>query len=149
MKSISFFVPGVPGTAGSKKFVGMAKSTGRAIIVDSSGVKGKTWRLAVQYACMEMMRINGIEKFEKGALCLSVSFNMPRPKHHFNSKGATKQTSPLWHTSKPDATKMLRAVEDALNGILWNDDSNIATQSVRKWYAINPGAEITVKEIQP
>jgi Holliday junction resolvase RusA-like endonuclease len=38
-------------------------------------------------------------------------------------------------TVKPDLTKLLRAVEDALTGVVWRDDSQIIHQVVNKEYA--------------
>lgn len=38
------------------------------------------------------------------------------------------------HTVKPDATNVAKAVEDALNGVLWKDDSQIVYLTIRKLY---------------
>lgn len=43
MKNISFFVPGIPRPAGSKKSFPHSK-TGKIITIDISGKKGQTWR---------------------------------------------------------------------------------------------------------
>jgi Holliday junction resolvase RusA-like endonuclease len=77
-----------------------------------------------------------------------VTFLMPRPKGHFRTGKRAhilREAAPLYHTSKPDATKLLRATEDALTGILWHDDAQIAMQIVKKRYtSSNPGAEIKI-----
>ena len=144
----SFFVPGIPGTAGSKKFVGHAKATGRAILIDDSGIKGRNWRLAVQWACKGMMEALDVSPFARGVpLLLEIDFQLPRIKGHFNSKGQLRPTAPFWNTVKPDATKMLRAAEDALKDILWHDDGQIASQRITKAYSDRPGAQITVSEL--
>jgi len=143
MKQIEFLVRGVPGTAGSKKFVGHAKSTGRAIIVDSAGKKGKDWRNLVASTAQDF-----IEKPLSGPLSLIVIFRMPYRKGDLRKDGTSKHNAPYHHTTKPDATKMLRAVEDALTGIAWLDDAQIAVQRVEKFYAEVPGAFISITQLQ-
>ena len=47
------------------------------------------------------------------------------------------------------ATKLIRAVEDALTGIVWRDDAQVAVQKVAKVYGDEPqGAVITIEEIE-
>jgi Holliday junction resolvase RusA-like endonuclease len=38
----------------------------------------------------------------------------------------------------PDATKLLRGLEDALTGVVWHDDAQIVSQHVEKRYALGP-----------
>jgi Holliday junction resolvase RusA-like endonuclease len=60
--------------------------------------------------------------------------NRPWRYHTGRKAGQVKQTAPHYHTTKPDATKLLRALEDALKLICWNDDSQVARQRVDKVY---------------
>ena len=142
-KPIEFFVRGIPGTAGSKKFVGMSKA-GRGIIIDSAGKKGKDWRNLVASTAQQAFALIGPLT---GPLELHVTFNMPYRKGDLNKAGALKPSAPYYHTTKPDATKMLRAVEDAMTGIAWHDDAQIAVQRVEKHYSSVPGAAIHIKQI--
>ena len=75
---------------------------------------------------------------------------MPRPKSHFRANGLLKPTAPLYHTSKPDLTKLMRSTEDALTGICWTDDSSIARQSPLKLYSNDglTGATIEVTTLE-
>lgn len=148
MNKITFFVPGVPAPAGSKRFVGHSKKTGRAILIDASGVRGTNWRIDVKWCAKEQL-LAGKEAMPHGVpLFLGVTFTMPRPKYHFRKDGALKPNAPTYHTTTPDATKLLRAIEDAITGILWHDDSQIALQHVTKVYGSTTGAEITIHPIQ-
>jgi Holliday junction resolvase RusA-like endonuclease len=47
---------------------------------------------------------------------------------------------------KPDASKLLRALEDPMSGIVYTDDARIATVLVAKEYArdCDPGAFVTI-----
>lgn len=144
MKRISFFVPGKPGTAGSKR--GFIRG-GKVILVDASGKKGQDWRGDVKRFAIDA----GLDGFPiAGPVKLEITFWMPRPKNHYRANGDLKDSSPFYHTKRADATKMLRALEDALTGIIWNDDGQVCVQDVKKFYSSHSGkigASITVTEL--
>ena len=48
------------------------------------------------------------------------------------------------HTGRPDADNCLKAVEDALNGLAFGDDSQITDASVQKRYASRPRVEVNI-----
>lgn len=50
-----------------------------------------------------------------------------------------------WHTSRPDGDNILKAVGDGLNGVVWHDDSQIATCRIQKFYGETPCLEIDVE----
>ncbi len=132
MRSISFFVPGLPRPAGSKRaFV----VKGRAIVTDANP-NIREWKNAVTHEAAEAMRLDGRGLFE-GPLNLNLFFAMPRPKGHYRTgkrSGSLRENAPIHHTTKPDATKLTRGTEDALTGIVWKDDSQIASQHITKTY---------------
>jgi Holliday junction resolvase RusA-like endonuclease len=157
MRKISFFVPGTPRPGGSKRvFIphrkgetpGEAISRGqRPIVADMGGEHNRNWRNAVQAAAANKMREVG-ELFD-GPLFVTVRFCMPRPKHHYNSKGVLKLNAPHYHTGKPDATKLMRSTEDALKGVVWRDDAQICMQVITKNYEERPGAYIDIEDAIP
>jgi Holliday junction resolvase RusA-like endonuclease len=54
------------------------------------------------------------------------------------------------HTVKPDCSNLIKGVEDALNGIVWRDDSQIVQVEGRKLYDVSggrPRIEVTVEEL--
>ena len=76
---------------------------------------------------------------------LSLSFFMPRPKKHFNSKGL-KMDSPENFIQKPDADNLAKAVMDALTVIgMWKDDAQVYELRVLKKFGEHTGAQITVQ----
>lgn len=79
-------------------------------------------------------------------LKLSVVCFFGRPKSHYNKKGL-KITSPIHHTSKPDADNLIKFVADALNGIFWKDDSCISVVECRKRYDEQPRTVIVLETI--
>jgi Holliday junction resolvase RusA-like endonuclease len=126
---ISFFIKGHPMPAGSKKYVGHSKA-GKAIIVDMSGKKGVDWRKVCQLTAKEHYQGEPID----GPLIVNMSFFLLRPKRNYTSKGLLTKSAPKYHLTTPDKTKLCRATEDALTGILWRDDSLIFDGKISKGY---------------
>lgn len=129
-----FFVPGIPGTAGSKKAF-INPKTGRAIVTDSSGKKGKTWRSDVQVYANEAMCGQAPLSV---ALDVTFTFILPRPRGHFGSgrnASVVKPSAPRYPEVRPDTLKMARAAEDALTGICYRDDSLIVDEHLYKRYS--------------
>jgi crossover junction endodeoxyribonuclease RusA len=145
---ISFFVPGTPAPGGSKRAF-FNRKTGKAMVVDACA-QNKPWRSDVKAFAQEAHK-NGPPL--QGALKLSIVFFMARPKGHFGTgrnSDKLKDSAPQYPTGKPDSTKLTRSCEDALNGVLWKDDSQIVTQSISKRYTIDGkvGALITVASME-
>lgn len=72
-----------------------------------------------------------------GAVDLRVDFIFERPKSHFRSgrySKLLKETSPQYHVSKPDLDNLVKLVKDALNGFMWNDDSQVNYEVCEKRY---------------
>lgn len=70
-----------------------------------------------------------------GPLRLEVTFWRPRPKGHFGSgrnAGKLKPTAPAYPTPRPDLTKLTRAVEDSLQGVVLREDAQIVRQVIAK-----------------
>ena len=149
--TITFTTYGTPRPAGSKRGF-LNKHSGRICMVDASGDKGRMWRQDVARAALEAMHEQADCELLDGPLELVLTLHMPRPKHHYRSGGRIlKDTAPKWHTNKPDSTKLLRAVEDAMTGIVWNDDSQVARQHVEKVYCEERqlcGCSVVVRQIE-
>lgn len=50
-------------------------------------------------------------------------------------------------TKKPDADNLLKVL-DALNSVVWVDDSQIVTATIRKLYAVKAALTITVRQME-
>ncbi len=75
---------------------------------------------------------------------------MPRPAGHFGTgknAGKLKDGAPFWHTSRPDADNILKAIKDALTGVCWHDDSQVCDVRLLKLYGDVPKMIITVREL--
>jgi Holliday junction resolvase RusA-like endonuclease len=50
-------------------------------------------------------------------------------------------------TGKPDIDNLIKTIGDALNGIMWRDDSQIVMLQARKFYATEPFTVLTVEAL--
>ena len=141
MSPFTVFIPGIPKPGGSKKGFVNPKN-GRVIIVDACA-KNKEWRSTVSLFAFQAFKG---DLFQGVPLELRITFIMPRPKYHYNSKGL-KPDAAEYHISSPDSTKLCRSAEDSLKGIVWKDDCLVAVQHIRKIYGEKPGAQITVTQL--
>lgn len=128
---ISFTVHGTPAPAGSKR--GFYNAKAKRVIITDDSQRSRPWKAQIADAAAEAM--NGRDLLE-GPLLLEVTFWMPRPKGHFNTKGelnaAGRRTS---HPAvKPDLLKLTRALEDAISGVVYRDDAQIVTETLQKAY---------------
>ena len=142
LTGISFFVPGIAKTAGSKKSFRHAK-TGKIITLDDCD-KSEDWKVAVRAEAYRAM--SGDIPFAC-PVSLVVEFRMQRPRYHYGTgrnASKLKPSAPEWHATKPDATKLLRCIEDAMTGIVWADDAQVVRQEVAKTYSDKPGAMVSV-----
>jgi Holliday junction resolvase RusA-like endonuclease len=142
---IEFFVPGVAVPAGSKRAFPRAGRDGKLHVgvADASGPRGREWRAAIQLAASYALDGAPAPVPLGGALKLSLSFFLPRPKDHRGVRGLLPH-APRLPTTRPDLLKLARAVEDACTSILWRDDAQIVDEELHKTYADGEGARIGV-----
>lgn len=82
-----------------------------------------------------------------GMLEVDVWFYRPVQKS-LSKKERTRRLSGAHRpTVKPDLDNYIKSTLDALNGILWIDDSHIVDLHAHKRYSDRPRIEITVKEL--
>ena len=77
-----------------------------------------------------------------GPLVATLDFYLPRPK-----SAPKRVTLPI---KKPDASNLLKGVEDAMRGVVYADDSLIVDLHVRKRFADAenpPGVHILIEEL--
>jgi Holliday junction resolvase RusA-like endonuclease len=97
----------------------------------------KPWRTDVKHAGLEQ-RPDGWQLLD-GPLACSMVFTLPRPKGHWRTgrnAHLLRDAAPPRPAGVPDLSKLVRATEDALTGVLWTDDARVV-EYVRcgKWWA--------------
>ena len=141
--SFTFTVLGKPAPQGSKRHVG------KGVMVESSK-RCKPWRQDVRHTAMDLLPDGWYAKMED-AMLLSVVFVFARPKNHFRTNGELKPSAPKHCTGRiGDVSKLIRAVEDAMTGIVYNDDAQIISLIAHRRFANDreqPCAIITVSAV--
>ena len=82
-----------------------------------------------------------------GPLKVSISVALPIPKSWSAKKRAQAVDGGIWPTGKPDGDNFAKTVGDALNGIMWVDDSQIVFWQISKYYDATPSLHVTVEAV--
>jgi crossover junction endodeoxyribonuclease RusA len=138
---ILFTVIGQPKPQGSKIPQVIYGRDGKPVVKDGrvltrvrdDNPNTKDWRYLVARTAQE--EYDG--ELLTGPIRLSITFERPRPKSHYGTgrnAGKLKQKAPTYPTTKPDTVKLTRAVEDALTGVIWKDDSQVVVHELEKVY---------------
>lgn len=114
------------------------KTTGRAIVTDANKTKLKPFREMVAAAAVEKVEEIGWV-IPQGPVELSVTFFFARPKSHFHTDGRQRRDAPFWKHTKPDIDKLLRSLLDSLTGVVFRDDSQVASIAADKQYVPEGG----------
>jgi Holliday junction resolvase RusA-like endonuclease len=79
-----------------------------------------------------------------GALSVRIEAGMPVPASWSRKKQQAALAGDLNPTGKPDFDNIAKIVGDALNKIVWKDDSQIIVCAFRKFYAAEPALTVMV-----
>lgn len=139
MRSFAFFVPGQPMPQGAIRPVVVR---GRLRGVHKDGKRLQPWRNAVTWEGVRARGARPLPFPKPQAVSLYAVFYMRRP----------QRPKAPWPITMPDLQHLVRAIEDAVTGILYEDDSQIVHLDVRKEYAegtLVPGVTIVVQGFDP
>ena len=161
---IEFTVYGQPQPAGSKRAFAIRKASGTPtgqVVVTDDNPRSRSWKQEVRSKAAEAMRDAAIEErggfdpspdFLAGPLYLVLRFYLRRPQGHYGTgrnAEVVKPSAPERPIVKPDLTKLVRAVEDAMTGIVWRDDASVVAQMVTKHYGAPERVEVEVGSVGP
>ena len=155
LATLRFFVPGLPVPQGSKRVV-------RGRLIDANHATLRPYRALVADAALEALGVPpdahdgsagptdplGGHIPTREPVTVALRFGLPRPRGHYGTgrnAGIVKPSAPVWPATKPDVDKLVRAVLDALTGIVWVDDSQVAILSAEKVYSPTPHTVVTVQ----
>ena len=138
MRALTFEVPGEPVGKGRHRTVMRRGKGGQSYLANITPAKTASYESTVALFAAQAMA--GAPLFE-GALELNVIAFFARPKSH------PKANPPKWVTKKPDASNLMKAVEDAMNGVVYKDDSQFAIVRMVRVYDDRPRIAITIAEL--
>lgn len=95
--------------------------------------KSRDWKRTVTAQVLPVKPPAPVE----GALVLSLDFYFPRPK--------SLPKREIQHIKRPDLDNCVKAIKDALRGVVYRDDSQIVVLHASKGYGPSPGVQILVR----
>lgn len=131
---IEIVVPQTPVGKGRARFV---KATGRTYTPQKTVAFEGLVALAGQEAMAGAAPLDG-------PMTLLIDAYFPIPKSRPKKWQAAARAGAVRPTGKPDGDNVMKAVGDALNTIVWVDDSQIVDARVRKLYSDTPRTVIRV-----
>lgn len=119
-KILEFRVAGIAQPRGSKKAITVTGQR-RGLLIDDNRKSGP-WMDLVRREATKVMADR--EPFT-GPLCLTVTIFRARPKGHFRTNGNVKPSAPAFPATRPDSSKYMRAIEDAMSKVVYVDDGQL------------------------
>lgn len=80
-----------------------------------------------------------------GPVFARINCVMPIPASWPKAKRQRALSGQLWPTSKPDLDNLKKAVFDAMNGVVYVDDSQVVGDAGWKRYGEQPRVEVTIR----
>lgn len=154
---IQFEILGDAKPAGSKRaFVPLGKDKqpyrrpngGVVVNVIDDNPAAKEWKAEVRKSAHDAYR----GPLLQSAVRLTVRFIRVRPKGQKGTgrnAGVVKASAPAWPITKPDCLKLTRGVEDALTGIIWQDDAQVVEHVLSKAWGEPARCEVTIEPLDP
>lgn len=134
--TLRFVVRGNPKPAPRPRARAFQTKSGHHVAQVYAGSTDKDWRALVAAAAREAW---GEEPVMDGAVVLGLSFHLLRPK----SVSVNKRPDP---TTKPDLDNLVKSVKDAMNGLVWRDDSQVIRIEAEKVYTdAHPGVAVEAR----
>jgi Holliday junction resolvase RusA-like endonuclease len=137
------WVDGDPAAQGSKRLVRL--KDGRSVMLENSK-RVKPWRAAVADAAREQR----VQPFQ-GDVIIHARVRFVRPQKHYRKDGSIT-LSALPRPGYADCDKLARAICDALAGIAYANDRQVAALAIeREWASAGsgPGACILIRPCPP
>jgi crossover junction endodeoxyribonuclease RusA len=98
----------------------------------------KEWQTHVASVAQRIIEDDATFSPLDGPVSLALAFHLSRP--------VSLPKKVIDHTKKPDLDKLVRAVKDALKGVMYRDDAQVVDLHASKVYATGPvGVFVTVE----
>lgn len=115
--------------------------TGKTVVYDPS--KSRDYKQYVRFVASQ----NRPEKPYEGQLMMQIDVYRPMPKSMAKYKQKLALEGHIRPVTKPDTSNYAKGIEDALNGVIYKDDSQIVSSVINKFYSDKPRVEVMVVEL--
>ena len=135
---VKFEVLGTPVGKGRPKF-STRGGYARAITPEKTVNYENLVKLSYSFTCGQTVL--------QGAIKAQIKAFFPIPKSTSKKMTVKMESGEVFHTHRPDADNIVKAILDALNGVAYHDDSQVVHVDIVKLYSANPRAEIILTEL--
>jgi len=148
LRSCEFFVPGIPRPQAALS-PGINRKTGKIFTRYSNKDALMPWRARITALAVTHWTPGP----SKLAICVAMKFIFVRPKCHYRTGAHANELKPSAPALPsegqiPDLDHLERAVNDALTGVAFYNDRQVARHMTGKHYGPMPGVQLTVSEIE-
>jgi Holliday junction resolvase RusA-like endonuclease len=133
---IAFTIPGIT----------VAKGRARTLKSGRSYTPAKTANYAAKVAQIGKLAMGDAPLLD-GPLSLSLMVHLPIPQSWSKAKQASALKGTVWPVSRPDVDNYAKNILDALNGVVWHDDSAVVELRCTKVYGDDPRAVVRVVQL--
>lgn len=137
---IFFTVPGVVAPKGRPKFARRGNFT-----VTYTPEKTASYENLVKVKAQEAMQGH---EMHTGPVSVEIVMALPVPKSWSKKNTAAALQGGIAPTKKPDTDNCIKAIFDAMNGIVFKDDSQVVVITARKFYAMSPNTLVQIKSTE-
>lgn len=147
---VSFSVPGKPRGKGRHRSAPLMRNGqpvigkgGRPVVVQHTDDATAVYENLVRLRAFDAVQAEG-----RGLTCAPVSLSVvavfPVPPSWPKARRLGALDGSVHPAKKPDLDNVVKAVKDALNGVVWLDDSQVVDLHATKRYGEAPGLTVTV-----
>ena len=138
---VTFSVDGIPHGKGRPRFKRMGN-----FVQTYTDVKTKTYEALVKEAAQKAM---GSSEPLETPVSFHCHIRLPVPKSYSKKRTEACLSGLVSPIKKPDWDNVAKSVADAMNGVVYLDDSQIVRAVIRKAYAAEAGIDVVVAEKLP
>ena len=140
LTNLAFVVPGIPQGKGRAKIVKIGGFSRMATPAKTVAYEG-----LVAHAATQAMAGHALLE---GACMVEIDITCPVPASWSKRKQAAALAGEVYPTTKPDKDNVIKAVYDAMNGVVWRDDVQACDGQQTKRYGAVPGVRVRVEMME-
>ena len=138
---VNFSIDGPPHGKGRPRFRRFGN-----FVQTYTDAKTKSYETLVKEAATKAM---GSSQPLEGPVKLDLIIRLPVPKSYPKKRSEACFNGSEWPTKKPDWDNVAKSVADAMNDIVFLDDTQIVIARVVKTYSAEAGVDVQVSEVLP
>lgn len=123
--------------------MGAVRMTQRGKYVDKSAIRYRNYKSAVRLSAMSQYKGELIDT----PIEVACRFYFAPPKSYTKTKLKQISSKQMLYTKKPDVDNLFKGVTDALNGVIYKDDSQIVKATMHKEYSNEDSIVIEIKGV--